>query len=652
MELLKIKAKNFCCFSEFSLNLEKAGLVWVTGKNKDTKSADNNGSGKSTLLKALTWTLYGQTVDGERGDGIIKSGCSESSVEISARFKDEDYRLIRVRKKGSPSFKVFKNDVEVKLQKKELQEKVNELIGLDYTAFRNTVFYGQNDSSRFADPETRDSERKDVLHKILGLGILKNCHEEVRKRRLYTRKKYDEILNSIETCKARIQEQRLDDLSGRMEQFEETRELKIANIINEINSREEEYDLTLEENSKKEDGSLKESIREAQNKIDNLTEILADYDIEKMTADLKKTAIDSDKIRTKIIRIKTEMNQTQGVLNVVNEQLSQLDGTNCPICNSLITKGSAKRHKGEILERARKLEQEIVENKIKINQLKKDLKKKDNEEISLRDNINSSSDIRESIRKIEIVISKLKIKISDQEKIEFVLKQKLENIELEIKRLGKEIDRIKNEENPFIELLTEAIKKAKLYNKQLKTLKKKKKKCTKDLSIIEFWFRGFSNQGLPSFMLDGVMPILTERTNYYLEILTDGDITVDFSTQREKKASKGEYRDEIDIEWTIEGITGYPPSGGQLKKIEIATDLSLMDLAASSGGRAPDILALDEILDGLDEKGVQRVLLLLQELRKKRGSIFVISHDDRMSEIFEKSIIVTKKNGNSSLMVL
>jgi DNA repair exonuclease SbcCD ATPase subunit len=145
------------------------------------------------------------------------------------------------------------------------------------------------------------------------------------------------------------------------------------------------------------------------------------------------------------------------------------------------------------------------------------------------------------------------------------------------------------------------------------------------------------------------MPLLTSRANHYLEILTDGDINVDFSTQREMKSSKGEYKDEICIDWTIEGASGYPPSGGQLKKIEIATDLALMDLAISNNPKTPDILCLDEILDGLDDKGVQRVLLLLQELRKKRSTIFVISHDDRMSEVFEKSIVIKKKKGTSCL---
>jgi ABC-type dipeptide/oligopeptide/nickel transport system ATPase component len=172
-----------------------------------------------------------------------------------------------------------------------------------------------------------------------------------------------------------------------------------------------------------------------------------------------------------------------------------------------------------------------------------------------------------------------------------------------------------------------------------------------DLAHMEFWQRGFGNQGLPSFVLDSVMPYITERANHYLETLADGDIKMNFSTQRELKRAKGEMRDEISITWEIEGLEdSYPPSGGQLKKMEIATDLALMDLVATREGGSVDLLMMDEVLDGLDPEGRQRVLHLLHELRAKRGSIFVISHDAEVAEIFEKSIIVVKDGGKSSLV--
>ena len=85
--------------------------------------------------------------------------------------------------------------------------------------------------------------------------------------------------------------------------------------------------------------------------------------------------------------------------------------------------------------------------------------------------------------------------------------------------------------------------------------------------------------------------------------------------------------------------------------MEIATDLALMDLTETREGAGLDLFIADEILDGLDGEGTARVLKLLHELRARRGSVFVISHQASMAEIFEKSIRVVKDGGISTLRV-
>ena len=119
MELLELTVTDFCCFSSFTLKLKKAGLVWITGRNKDTKSADNNGSGKSTIFKALTFGLYGLTIDGERGDGVIRDGATRAEVIVLIGDRDFTYRVTRVRKPGAPTLKLFKDGAEIKLPKKD-----------------------------------------------------------------------------------------------------------------------------------------------------------------------------------------------------------------------------------------------------------------------------------------------------------------------------------------------------------------------------------------------------------------------------------------------------------------------------------------------------------------------------------------------------
>jgi len=160
--------------------------------------------------------------------------------------------------------------------------------------------------------------------------------------------------------------------------------------------------------------------------------------------------------------------------------------------------------------------------------------------------------------------------------------------------------------------------------------------------------RGFGNEGLPSYILDSVVPYITERTNHYLGTLADGDISMRFDTQRALKSREG-VKDEITLWWCIEGNELVPPSGGQQRKMEIATDLALMDLVASREGTQLDLVLLDEVLDGLDREGRSRVIELLAELRRRRGSVFVISHESDLAEEFERVAVVTKRDGCARL---
>jgi DNA repair exonuclease SbcCD ATPase subunit len=212
-----------------------------------------------------------------------------------------------------------------------------------------------------------------------------------------------------------------------------------------------------------------------------------------------------------------------------------------------------------------------------------------------------------------------------------------------------EAEKLKKKKNPYVEALESAKNKI----KKLKRIRKAKKEeisdLRKQLSSLEFWVKGFGPTGIPSFALDSIMPFITKRANYYLKQLSDGDISINFSTQRELKSSSGEFRDEIGITWMIEGIENYPPSGGQWKKMEIATNFALMDLVTTREGSHVNILCLDECLDGLDQEGRQRVVSMLHRLRKRKESIFVISHHVDMAEIFERSVMAIKEDGVSRL---
>jgi DNA repair exonuclease SbcCD ATPase subunit len=147
--------------------------------------------------------------------------------------------------------------------------------------------------------------------------------------------------------------------------------------------------------------------------------------------------------------------------------------------------------------------------------------------------------------------------------------------------------------------------------------------------------------------MDSVVPVVAARANKYLEILADGDLRIKLDTLTTLKG--GGVREKLSFTTTVEGQQDVPMSGGQLKKVTLATDLALMDLLAKREGAAVDLLLLDEVLDGLDAAGRSRIMDLLSHLRSQRSTIIVISHDPEIVEKFGKTITVIKKNGIARL---
>ena len=653
MELVKMKTKDFCCFDESELQLRDMGLVWVGGVNEDTKAADNNGCGKSTIFKALTWGLYGKTIDGERGDKIIRAG--QKKAEVTITFEDESHDMWtvkRTREAGVPRVSLIDpGGKEFPASKDEVQERINSMMGgLDFSAFKNTVLYGQNDSSRFADPKTKDVDRKDMLHKILRTELLGDCHNIFLNRRKDVKTDIKELQTRVEIIEAKVGAKDMSALKRRINDWKVHNETEVKGADEEATVKTA-LGLRLMSQAKSHKPNLfKNEIKEAEQTIRDL-QPLADELPEHKDKHLKlsELAVKVDKaITSKSVALATWTTK----LEATDESLAQLDGSECPLCTSPLNEGEGGDHKKHLV-----VERKMIRakrNKLTRKRAQLELKA---EKISvlLKDThkeVGWAISTIEEIRGLEKSIAKYKADAAVSIAGTDVLVERARAADKDAAEARKRAKEVRQMINPHIEAYAAAKKEIIVMKAEISSIEEEMARLSDEMAYIEFWVRGFSSQGLPSYLLDGVMPYITERANHYLATLSDGDISMHFSTQRELKSSKGEFRDNIDISWVIEGVDdSYPPSGGQLKKMEIATDLALMDLVSSREGGGLNILAMDEILDGLDAEGRNRVLDLLRELRTKRGSVFVISHESDMAELFERNITVTKNDGVSRLEV-
>ena len=170
--------------------LAGAGLFAITGAT---------GAGKSTVLDAVTLALYGRAARyGNRPspEDVMSRHCGECSAEVefsvSAGVFRATWQLRRARGKPDgalqPPQRYVYNAEGVPLTQKiqECEQKIEELIGLDYDRFLRSVLLAQGEFARFL--KARPAERAGLLESLTGTAIYSDLgrlvHQQLRERKM------------------------------------------------------------------------------------------------------------------------------------------------------------------------------------------------------------------------------------------------------------------------------------------------------------------------------------------------------------------------------------------------------------------------------------------------------------------------------------
>lgn len=599
----RLRATDFGPYAQLDVELAQRGLVLIQGDNRDSAAASSNGTGKSTLLKALTWCLFGETVDGDRHDAVIRIGQPEASVLV-------EWELMSPSDQGAPTWtlertKVRSSSVKLALHRggyvtsgmtvQQTQAEIVRLLGLDFQAWRSSVMYGQGDLVRFADPATTDSERKLTLKRILRLETLDVAQEVAR--------------NKVK--RGEVEKTRLDRLVGEIEA--ELRGLGDASSLQD----------EAERLARKASEALKMAKRapRIEKMIAKIRSHLANLD--EVRRRIRALKVDETFERDQVTKVRWTASAEEREVERLRQRIAELGGDACPTCGTPSDSVAVRKRVAELLSEC---EVRIAN----VEDARDAARRRDVEADKIRDTVQELQTTLIDVDEWRGGLGKLEVELAQANFGALQAKQFLAQIdEIQTKRYKLE------ERAATLRGRADDAKRAQIV-------------VERELSDLTFWVKGFGNAGLPSLMMDSVIPTIEERANHYLEVLADGDIRVRFDTQSQLKS--GETREKLSIQWTIEGVEGATPSGGQRRKISIAVDLALMDLVASRNHAAIDFLALDEIFDGLDHEGKQRVMLLLHELRQKRSTILVVSHDPGLTELFDTVITVQKQDGIARLV--
>lgn len=169
------------------------GIFLVTG---------DTGAGKTTIFDGIVYALYDRTSGGVRDGNMMRSAYADlrtpTFVEFVFLCRGEEYKVVRnpdyeresLRrdKEGNPKKTQEKSKAELYLpdgslfrgNKKEVNRKIEELIGLDARQFMQVAMIAQGDFLKLL--HAKSEERKEIFSRIFDTGIYAGIQEELRRR--------------------------------------------------------------------------------------------------------------------------------------------------------------------------------------------------------------------------------------------------------------------------------------------------------------------------------------------------------------------------------------------------------------------------------------------------------------------------------------
>jgi DNA repair exonuclease SbcCD ATPase subunit len=583
----QLSIQNFGSFKEAEIEFPESGLVLILGNNEDSGFSSSNGSGKSTILESLAWCLFGKTTKGLRGDEVVFNGMKKDQdcvVETKFWLRNQLCSIERGRRGGKKPYCDFYINSASKVEVSELN------LPISWDLFTNTTYFSQERLERFA--TSPDSHKKKILREIMNLDRFTQYKEIAKELRLKIRRKLDGNDGNRIHVDAQIQS------LGKKLNADQTR-LKTS-----IEDLEDEHERNKEELEKNK-SLYGEKLSEITDIRDAALAILGQ--------------INEKKIAKQFNSLEGRVKQLEKTFRDHIRSIEVIKGSICPLCRQRFPEEKKQAVKTRIQNtKGAELDKESQ----KLARLREKIVRVEAIRLKQQNIFDNASDIYPEYyaKKISILDRLEQLEESYKVTIDLV-RSAAENI----KGLKKEIGALTKKRNQ---------------------IKKQEALLKSQLSYIDFWITGFSDKGLPSFLLDDSLPFLNEAVNTYLGFLAP-EFDLYFDTQREK--TTGGQAEDFTILIDDDPRKYYSLSGGERKRIDLAI---LFGLSSYQNQFVPtNLLFLDEIFANLDKIGCNAVLELLAYEKKQGRTIFVITHLDDIQDsvLWDQVLVVTKKNGVATI---
>ena len=579
---VEFKKLSFC--NIMSYGASGAEIDFQTGLNT-IKAA--NGSGKSSILDALTFVLFGKPYRDIKLSELVNTA-NGKGLEVTCEFKiGTDTYMIRRGLKPA-IFEIYKNGKEMDMlsTKKLNQDEIDKLLGINLRLFKNIVAVAVTNNKPFLSLPIGD--KRALIENIFNIDVLGSMCKDVKKRKTVNNTELD-----LKTTEHR----------GVVNSIEDN-ESYIENMRRYIASFNEVKDANLK--------TIRENIDKYQKEIDKRTKnlVIAETKIKELTEEIG-TIPD----RSVGESLNMEIGKVQSIIDNINSTLSKLKKSRlCPVCNSPLDEGHARKHIEGMLAEKKAMEKETLPGLMERYRAYSDTVKTYQEKQSF------IQTIRDKARTEEITRSTLETELNKA-------KQNLE------KESGKACPA---SVDSYVEKLNALRAQSEELNKDIDVLTEKILIDTQLIKIL-------GDDGIKSYFFKKLIKVLNKSVNEYLTKFELKNTTIEF--------------DETMAETMTTNLvprTYSSYSSGERTRIDMSILLAFFDISRQISNWSCNLLFIDELLDqNIDQSGIEQfvsTLYNLIQLNKKKLGIYIISHKLNELKIQISSTIEIKKVHDYSIL--
>lgn len=633
-------------------------IVLIQGENRDAKPIDSdsftddskissNGSGKSSIQEIIVWCLYGETV--KRPEKIKVDNVIHNKVGKNCRtvVEFDKYRVERSRPtKGKCVLRLWESENRIWDDSTEIthgdskvtQKEIIKRIGLSYEAFVNICVFTDDQRSCFL--ECDSDTKREIVENLMQLGIYREWFDIAKAMK-------KDVKVEIDT-KSKEFDLLLGNKADAERRLELTQQKKVAWRNQKLSEK-----LTLEKNiesktielSKSDVGQAIVAYREAQEKIteinlkipeieSNREKLVERFDlIKQKDADLKKESQTvSDSFNKLVYEMKSYVDDRKKKEKKIEDLREVGKGTRCDNCYEVVQEDNIERYISEIQkeisdinlniqtcklnsEEIGKRVEEIKGNQAKLKQIETQTLQKqrafDDELSRLRNELTAASKVREP----------------KADSAELLLQQQIEELNRQLVSKQKELDG----DSPYEDIIENDKLELDKITLGVTAKDTEVKELESKIALFDYWVYGFGPDGIRKWVIDGIIPDLNARVNYWLQFLIDNKVVLNFDNKLNEKIERNPPDGDPYIYYIM--------STGQRRRLNLAVGHSFAYITELSADAIPSIIFLDEVTTNVDPLGVQGIYNMICELAEDK-QVFVTTHDPDLVKMLQGASVI------------